>query len=84
MTWDEIYELAMDKGFGDNELKVKDEARWAMCCWAEEHLGYNPETQYENGEIDCVEAVLDNLDEKYKFVFDESGSIISFTEREDK
>lgn len=26
MTWDEIYEAAVDTGFGDDRLKAKDEA----------------------------------------------------------
>lgn len=82
LSWDDIYELAMNTGFGDEELTRKDEARYQMCCWASEHLGYDPEEQYERGEIDSVEEELDWLDSIYKFVFDKSGNIISYAEKE--
>ena len=30
MTWDEIYEAAVDTGFGDDRLKAKDEAKYQV------------------------------------------------------
>lgn len=81
-SWDEIYELAMDKGFGDEELTRKDEARYQICCWSADYLGYDPEDLCERNEIDSVEEELDRLDSIYKFVFDEFGNIISYTEKE--
>ena len=31
MKWNDLYERAIDKGYGDKELRAKDEARGQIC-----------------------------------------------------
>ena len=76
MTWDEIYETAMDKGFGDFELKRKDNARYEVVLFVEENFGFNLEYEGEENVIECVEDWIEYYTEKYNISFDEEGHII--------
>ena len=76
MTWDEIYETAMDKGFGDFELKRKDNARYEVVLFVEENFGFNLEYEREENVIECVEDWIEYYTEKYNISFDEEGHII--------
>lgn len=70
MTWDEIYEAADGKGYGEWELKRKDTARYEVVDFVEENFGINLETECEN-----VEEEIDYYVDKYGIVFDEEGKI---------
>ena len=70
MTWDEIYDRAIDTAFGDPRLKAKDEARFNICQLALE-LGM-PDLENEGIPEEAVKGVCDVLDIR----FNEHGDII--------
>lgn len=72
MTWDEIYEAAIDKGCGEQELKVKDSARYAVQNFALDNDFEDPER------AEIPEEVVEEYCDKYSIVFDESGEIVSY------
>lgn len=76
MTWNEIYEAADGKGYGDWELKRKDIARYEVVGFVEENFGINLEVECEKGLIDSVENEIEYYIEKYGIVFDEEGKIV--------
>lgn len=69
-TWDEIYEAADGCCFGENNLKVKDNARENVRCLALEY----GEDDLENAE--CPEDEVDYYCDKYNILFDENGHIV--------
>ncbi len=73
MTWDEIYKAAEDCGFGDPNLKRKDNARGHVRNLMLE-LGYDDPDEDEIPE-DSIEAFINEK----MITFDESGNIISIS-----
>ena len=72
-TWDELYKRAEDKGFGEPELKAKDNARWELAEVIEEECGYNiDDCEIPEEEID---GFLKNSSKKY--LFNEDGSLVN-------
>lgn len=71
MTWDEIYDAAIDTGYGDSKLKRKDNARYQVVCFIEDVLGID----IENAE--CPEDEIDYYVEQYNILFDDNGYIIN-------
>lgn len=69
-TWDEIYERANGCCFGENNLKVKDNARENVRCLAIEY----GEDDLENAE--CPEDEVEHYCDKYNILFDEMGHIV--------
>lgn len=70
-TWDELFEKAMETGFGEPALKAKDEARGQVVDIVRQHLGIDIETS------ECVEDEIDFYCEEYEIFFDERGNILS-------
>ena len=72
-TWDEICEMAEDKGFGDPELTAKDNARYFVDCFVEEVL------LEDSPELDEIpEETIEDYCNEYKIRFNERGSVMSF------
>lgn len=80
MTWDEIYNLADGKGYGDFELERKDNARYDVVCFVEDNFGFNLENERDKGVIESVEEWIDYYVDKYEIVFDDYGHIIKHKE----
>lgn len=72
MTFDEIYNMAIDKGIMDQELKVKD-AEYSCICGIIEEIGLDELL----GESDCKEDSVIAFCEKTEAVFDEQGNLTS-------
>lgn len=72
MTFDEIYNMDIDKGVMDQELKVKDVAYGCICGIIEE-IGLGELL----GESDCKEDSVIAFCEKTEVAFDERGNLIS-------
>lgn len=70
-TWDELYERATGKGFGESELSAKDNARWELTEIIKEVEGYN----IDDCEIpeEEIESFLEKSDKEY--LFDENGHL---------
>ena len=68
-TWNEIYEAADGCCFGENNLKVKDNARENVRCLALEY----GENDLEKAE--CPEDEVEYYCNKYNIRFDENGHI---------
>ena len=73
MTWDEIYEAAVDTGFGDDRLKAKDEARYQVKSLAMELGGSDLDKD------ECPEDIVDDYCKAMKIRFDERGNIVDLT-----
>ena len=69
-TWDEIYQRADGCGFGEDNLKAKDNARENV-RWLALELG---EDDLEKAE--CPEDEVDYYCNKYNILFDENGHIV--------
>ena len=69
-TWDELYERAEGKGFGEPELSAKDNARWELTEIIKE-VEYN----IDDCEIpeEEIESFLEKSDKEY--LFDENGQL---------
>ena len=72
MTFDEIYNMAIDKGVMDQELKVKDVA-YGCICGIIEGLGLDKLLE----ESYCKEDAVIAFCEKTEAVFDERGNLTS-------
>ena len=72
MNFDEIYNMAIDKGIMDPELKVKDAAYGCICGIIEE-IGLDELLE----ESDCKEDSVIAFCEKTEAVFDERGNLTS-------
>ena len=72
MTFDEIYNMAIDKGVMDQELKVKD-AAYSCVCGIIEEIGLDELLE----ESDCKEDSVIAFCEKTEAVFDERGNLVS-------
>jgi hypothetical protein len=72
MTFDEIYNMAIDKGIMDQELKVKD-AAYSCICGIIEDVGLDE--LLENSE--CKEDSVISFCEKTEALFDERGNLVS-------
>ena len=68
-TWDDLYERAMDKGWGDKELKAKDEAWFQANNYA---IGKGFE---DAEEAEIPEEVIEDYCEQFGLRFDENGNI---------
>lgn len=72
MTWDDLYNAAAEKGYGDIELKAKDEARHQVRNFVMELGALDPE------EDECPEETVESYCDLLKIRFDTSGNIIGF------
>ena len=72
MTFDEIYNMAIDKGVMDQELKVKD-AAYSCVCGIIEEIGLDELLE----ESECKEDSVIAFCEKTEAVFDERGNLVS-------
>ena len=72
MTWNDIYEAAIDKGCGEQELKVKDAARYAVQNFALENDFEDPEL------AEIPEEVIEEYCDRFNIVFEENGDIASY------
>lgn len=72
VTWEDIYNRAIDKGCGSPELRAKDEARWQITQIMLEQ-GINPD------EADCPEECIEDFmnDDVRDYLFDENGNLVS-------
>lgn len=68
-TWDDLYKAAMDKGYGEPELKAKDTARGEVSILMRQ-LGDDPE-RYE-----CPEDAIEAFCNKYNVTFNEAGNVL--------
>ena len=69
-TWDELFDEAVDKGFGSPELQAKDEARWQVRCFI---------LELEEDDIDVAECPEDEVEKycnMYDIRFDRNGNIL--------
>lgn len=73
MTWDEIYDAAIDCGCGDAPLKVKDTARWEVRCLVLEKEGYDLD------EVMCPEDDIEDYCNTHDIVFYKNGYIKSYS-----
>lgn len=72
MTFDEIYNMAIDKGVMDQELKVKDNA-YSCICGIIEEIGLSELLEKSECKEDSVIAFC----EKTEAAFDERGNLVS-------
>lgn len=72
MTFDEIYNMAIDKGIMDPELKAKD-AAYSCICGIIEEIGLGELLEKSECKEDSVIAFC----EKTEAVFDERGNLVS-------
>ena len=72
MTFDEIYNMAIDKGIMDQELKVKDNA-YSCICGIIEEIGLGELLEKSECKEDSVIAFC----EKTEAAFDERGNLTS-------
>ena len=72
MTFDEIYNMAIDKGVMDQELKAKDVA-YSCICGIIEEIGLDELL----GESDYKEDSVIAFCEKTEAAFDERGNLVS-------
>ena len=71
-TWDDLYKRAEGTGYGDPELKAKDNARCVLTLIIKTIEGYDiDECECPEEEID---GFLDNADREY--LFDENGNLV--------
>ena len=72
-SWDDLYERADGSACGDPELKAKDNARWQIGMFIQEHEGIDIEdtSAYESAE-DTLEWYL----EKHPMFFDIDGNLL--------
>ena len=71
MKWNDLYERAIDKGYGDKELRAKDEARGQIC-----EIAKAMKIDLEAEEI--PEDAIENFCNIHKAEFDEDGNISAF------
>lgn len=70
-TWDDLYKLAMDCGFGDDALNAKDNARHQFGNLVSDIIGFDIESE------ECTEEVIDFLlDKNGQVMFDIAGNIV--------
>ena len=69
-TWDDIYDRADGKGYGDDELMAKDNARWNVRNLAINN-GY-PDLE----ETECPEDMVEFYCEEFDILFNEDGNIV--------
>lgn len=72
-TWGDIYDRADGKGYGDNELTAKDNARWNVRNLAINN-GYS-----DLEETECPEDMVEFYCEEFDILFDENGNIIEYS-----
>ena len=73
MTWDDIYEQAIDTACGDPALQAKDEARWNVRNLMMK-LGCD-----DLEKEDCPEDKVDDYCVRLRIRFNERGDIISLS-----
>lgn len=73
LSWDDIFWRANDCGYGSDELKAKDEARYQLTCLINDECGYDIE------ECECPEDEIDLFlgNRDTPVFFDEYGNIVS-------
>ena len=71
MRWNDLYERAMDKGYGDKELRAKDEARGQIC-----EIAKAMKIDLEAEEI--PEDAIEDFCDLHRVEFDEYGNISAF------
>lgn len=71
MRWNDLYERAMDKGYGDKELRAKDEARGQIC-----EIAKAMKIDLEAEEI--PEDAIEDFCDLHRVEFDENGNISAF------
>ena len=76
MTWDEIYERAIDTACGDPKLRAKDNARWGVRMFILDLFGHDIETD------ECPEDSVEDCCNALNIQFDEKGYIISMESRD--
>lgn len=60
MTWDQIYDNAIDTGCGDERLRIKDIARYEVECLVMDLLGYNiNDAEIPEEEVDHYTSLWD-------------------------
>ena len=70
-TWDNLYDLAEDKGFGSKELNAKDNARWIFEDKILEDTGIDINSE------ECPEECIENDIQEYgELYFDEYGILL--------
>lgn len=74
-TWDDIYDRAIDAGYGDDTLTAKDEARWQVRDFVLD-LG---DDDIEDAE--CPEYEIDFYCKEYSILFDINGNIVKANEK---
>ena len=71
-TWDDLYRMAENSGFGDPELRAKDNARWQVHELAIEQGCYDLELE------DCPEDAVEDLCDNLNIRFDRKGNILTY------
>jgi hypothetical protein len=69
-TWDDVYDRADGKRYGDDELTAKDNARWNVRNLAINN-GY-PDLE----ETECPEDMVEFYCEEFDILFNEDGNIV--------
>ena len=69
-TWDELYEKADGCACGEKPLQAKDEARYEVCCFAEERNLDNPE------DAEIPEHEVEDICDDYNIKFNIYGNIV--------
>lgn len=68
-TFDDIYDMALDRGYGDPRLTAKDNARWEIECRIQDEQGR------DINECECPEDEIFDYLEDHELYFDEDGYI---------
>lgn len=76
LTWNEIFTNAEGAGFGDPELKVKDNARTDLESFMSEQ-GWHPE------DFDGVEDAIEDFLEDWDLVFNLQGHLVHYEKKGD-
>ncbi len=78
-TWDDLYERAIDTGYGDTRLKAKDEARWTLTQIILDKKGYDID------ECECPEDEIERFlwESDVEYWFDERGNLIEVLKIDD-
>lgn len=69
-TFDDLYDLAIDRGYGDPRLTAKDNARYAVECLIQEEQGR------DINECECPEDEIFDYLKDHELYFDEDGRLI--------
>lgn len=75
MTWNEIYKSAIDKGYGETELRTKDNAREEVRSLLLNMTGRD----INNGAFEIPEDIIEDFCNKHNVSFTNTGTLITYS-----